>query len=72
MFEELTVSSVEDIVNQIRAIQSDNGNKITPLLRGEGDSVYSPTAGIFRPGFLKIWKKIFFGSFFEIFQVTVM
>ncbi|MCI5158616.1 MAG: FRG domain-containing protein [Candidatus Electrothrix sp. AUS1_2] len=47
-YKEIEVSFVEEIVNIIRITQTDDGNQRVPLLRGEGRSIYQPTAGIFR------------------------
>ncbi len=39
---------VEEIVNNVRIAQVEDGNQRVPLLRGESRSSYLPTAGIFR------------------------
>jgi len=68
-FDEINVSSVEEIINRMRVIQSSDGNSRVPLMRGESRASYSPTAGIFRKNINKGAEKIFSGSFLEMFQL---
>jgi len=51
-YEELRVSSVEEIAEKIRELaQVEDGDRRVPLMRGEKEATYVPTACIFRSDF---------------------
>lgn len=51
-YEEMQVDSVEEIVEKIRLTQSSDGNRRSPLIRGEKKATYLPIPCIFRSAFL--------------------
>lgn len=52
-YEEFVIKEVQDIINIIREIQIELGNNRRPLIRGEINTSFQPTAGVFRNDFCK-------------------